>query len=1003
MHPDKMSDADPTPEDWARREALLDRLLDLTDDDQRTTLLAEIERDNAEDAHSLRRWLSGIEGSAGKWAPLDRPESAPHEQEVVGNWRALHLLGRGGMGEVWLGERADGLFDKKVAIKFIRDDRPALRAGIESERRLLANLRHPGIVPLLDAGTTDAGTPYLVTDFIDGTRLDVWLDQAPLDLTARITLFQQVADAVAHAHEQLIVHGDIKPTNILVDSGGRTHLLDFGIARVISRETPDQEHSLADTLFTPEYAAPELVAGAVPSVRSDIHALGGLLYFLLHGRPPRDFDGLQMSQVLDRIRTGQELPAKEAIPTALAKDASSRWYLDLEAIAAKAMAHEPAGRYGTIEALLRDVDAARLHLPVSARPATRTDRVRRALYRNRKAAVVSALIVGLLIAGLVGTSWQARRAAQQRDIAELQATRAEAEARNANAVRDFMVGVFAAANPEQNLGDMPTALELVDAGARRIDNELKGQPALQAEFYGALGDTYAGLGQYPQAVSILKKALTTARRTSGDDALLTRKLLVQYARTRSLQGSGPYDDVLAMLQQTLARPVTATPESRAVDAETHAQYGGLLHRTGELDKASRVLAEAATRARALGADGEEALAIVLHQQAQLDEARGKRDRAITALRELDVLLTRSPQHSVGDRQLVRQELASLLGEVGKGDEAEALLRQVMLANEKVYGPSHPFTITSKVNYARALTRHGKPEEARLLSAEMVDISHKQHGEDAEVSIFALTNLASIEYGDKRYDKAIALLERARRPIVQRDGENGPRSLLMLQNIARIRLDAGDFAGAERDLEQLLSALRSINSDATAEPLALLGDIARQQGDPGRARTLHQQALDIYEAAGDTTSFDIQDHRLALALDERDLGNMSAARKQAQAGLQGLLKLDAEANAGMIDYARYVLWQFDVLEQRCNAQTRQRMTEFAARQRSEFGAAAIDGLAAWRYARIELYLGLCGRQVAPDDVVASHLATDAAKRIIAAPEADPHTRRLARDTLRKSTD
>ena len=987
-----MSETGPTPGDWERREALLDRLLELENDAARSALLAEIERDNAEDAHALRRWLQAIETVDESWIPADTPPDLQHEGEDLGNWRTLHLLGRGGMGEVWLGERADGLFDKQVAIKFIRDDRPALRAAIESERRLLANLRHPGIVSLLDAGATAKGTPYLVTDFIDGVRLDAWLGRTSPDLAGRIALFNQVARAVAHAHEQLIVHGDIKPANILVTADGRTHLLDFGISRAVNAEPADARQS-PDTVLTPEYAAPELALGTPPSTRSDIHALGGLLHFFLHERPPRDLQGLSMPETLAALRSGQAAAAEHSSPAVEAvRTAPAHLRKDMAAIVRKALAHEPEQRYGTVDALVNDIHAARDNLPVQAHPASRRDRAWRALRRHRNAAMASALILIMLLAGLAGIAWQAQVAAHQRDLAE-------AEARNANAVRNFVVGVFAAANPEQNLGNTPSALELVDAGVRRIDNELKGQPALQAELYGVLGDTYAGLGQYQQALALQEKALSTATRAVGADAQLTRELLVRYARTQLLQG-GPYDDLRARLQQTLARPAGRSVDAQVTVAQMQAYYAGLLHRMGELKPAGNVLAEAIARARALGPDGQEALAIALHQQAQLEQSQGHRDRAIHALRELDGLLAQTPQRSVGDRQLIQQELASLLGEAGKGDDAEALLREVVEANEQIYGPKHPLTISSKVDQGRALARHGKTESARRLLTAMVDLAEQEYGPNAEATAFALTNLAAIEYADGRYDATIALLERTLRSVASRDGPQGPRTLLMLQNLARVRIDAGDLSGAQRELEQILSLMRSAGSGATAEPLALLGDIARQQGDPRRARSLHQRALDVYAAAGDTSSFDVQDHRLALALDERDLGNMPAARQYAQAGLDGLSKLDQAANSDMIDYARYVLAQLDVLEGQCNTNTRKQLDAFARHHRDEMGTSAINGPAAWRYARIELYLGLCGMQVDTHDAASMQLTEDAARKILEAPEADPHSRRLARDTLRK---
>lgn len=169
-----MNPQEGTTQDWERREALLDRLLDLPGD-ARAAFLHALQREHADDARILEEWLLGIEQSDGNWIDAAAAPAADHAGEVVGNWRALRLLGQGGMGEVWLGERADGLFTKQVAIKFIRDDHPALHEGIEAERRLLAGLQHPSIVRLLDAGLTTQQRPYLVTEYIDGSRLDRWL------------------------------------------------------------------------------------------------------------------------------------------------------------------------------------------------------------------------------------------------------------------------------------------------------------------------------------------------------------------------------------------------------------------------------------------------------------------------------------------------------------------------------------------------------------------------------------------------------------------------------------------------------------------------------------------------------------------------------------------------------------------------------------------------------------------------------------------------------------
>ncbi|MGN6519131.1 MAG: serine/threonine-protein kinase, partial [Dokdonella sp.] len=395
----------PTADDWQRREDLLDALLALRED-ERDERLAEIQRQSPDDAAALRAWLSGIERSGDY---LGAP--AAHARiggAVLGAWRLDRPIGRGGMGEVWLGARADGLFEKQVAIKFIGDDRPALRRSLEAERRVLAGLRHPGIVRLLDAGAADDGQPYLVTDYIDGLTLDAWFGRERPALAARVELFRGIAVAVGYAHERLVVHRDIKPANVLVDASGAPHLLDFGIAHALAGD------GVAATLvaLTPEYAAPELVTSNAASVRSDIYALGGVLYFLLGGRAPLELAGLALAPMVETIRTQE--PARIEVTADPALAAAPRHRIaDLEAIARKALAKDPAQRYGTVEAMLRDIDAALADQPVVAREAGRRDRLRRYLRRHRVAGGGGAALRLAHAAGLARPGGQAREGPQQ--------------------------------------------------------------------------------------------------------------------------------------------------------------------------------------------------------------------------------------------------------------------------------------------------------------------------------------------------------------------------------------------------------------------------------------------------------------------------------------------------------------------------------------------------------------------------------------------------------------
>ena len=976
-----------TADDWERREALLDRLLELPADEQQR-FLDELERGDAADAQALRGWLAGIEQSDGRWVADDAQPALGHAGERVGPWRVLRLLGRGGMGEVWLGERADGLFTRHVAIKFIRHDHPALRKGIESERRLLAGLRHPGIVRLLDAGTTAEGHPYLVTEYIDGIRLDAWLQQHAPDLAACLDLFVQVAQATAHAHEQLVIHRDIKPANILVDAEGHAHLLDFGIARAIA-DSADAEAAAQPTqaVMTPEFAAPEFVTGGVVGVRSDVHALGGLLYYLLCGQPPLDLQGLSLAAMVERIRDQSPQPLLARIPTALRQDASARWLRDLEAIALKALAKDPADRYGTVEALLRDIDAARLQLPLSARPLGRMERARRTLWRHRVAVAIVAALIGTLLAGLGGTIWQGRQAARQRDIAEL-------EARNALAARDFMVGVFEAANPEHTQGQAPTAVQLLDAGVRRIERDLQGRPALQADLFAALGDSYTGLGEFARAVELQHRAYDLAVSAWGEDAQASRRILGRYAFA-VLQQGGPYDGVRQALERSLAHPVPGDAAARAMSAELRASLGGVLHRTGHLEQAQRLLDQSMAEARALGEAGRPALVTALFQRSTLADAQGRREQAITGFRELVALLDALPAASVSNRQAAMQNLATLLGQTGRGDEAQAILLRLRDANAAMYGEHHPATIYANVQLGRALLRRSSNKEARELLERMVALAAGRVGEDSEVAAFARVNLAAVELAEDRHATAIALLEQVRRQVVAQEGGHSPRALMMLQNLARVRIDAGELAQAGLDLDVLLAGLQAIESDATAEPLALMGTIARLQGQPARASELHRRALETTRAAGEGDSLDAQDYRLLLAEDARDLQDYQAAREHARQALDGLSKLEDSSTVKLGVATRYLLAQLDVLQQRCPAQARDAMDAYRRQLVAPFAAGQPPPVTRARVDAVDLHLALCALHASPRDPGEPARVAEAARRVLQSGSGDPYVMRLAR--------
>ena len=320
---------------------------------------------------------------------LESLEEFPAPGFRCGPYRIERLLGRGGVGEVFLAERADGQLEQRVAIKLLRRGvlLPSLRSRFLQERQILAGLQHPGIARLLDVGETAEGRPYLVLDYIDGVPIDVY--SRDLDLRGKLHLFLAVCDAVAYAHRNLIIHRDIKPSNILVDATGQPKLLDFGIARILAASV---DRTLTqERLLTPDYASPEQVRGAAHSTATDIYSLGAVLYQLLTGQSPHAFPNRTAEAIEAAICTTDPAPARSLNPDLPA---------DLDFILLKCLRREPEERYTTVEQLAADITALLESRPVQARSANFWYLSRKFVRRSWIPVSAAAVVIFSLAAGL---------------------------------------------------------------------------------------------------------------------------------------------------------------------------------------------------------------------------------------------------------------------------------------------------------------------------------------------------------------------------------------------------------------------------------------------------------------------------------------------------------------------------------------------------------------------------------------------------------------------------
>jgi tetratricopeptide (TPR) repeat protein/predicted Ser/Thr protein kinase len=451
--------------------------------------------------------------------------AAEIERTRIDRYVILKELGRGGMGTVYLAERADQEFQQQVAIKVVKRgmDTAQIVERFRHERRILASLDHPNIARLFDGGATSDGLPYLVMEYIEGQPLMDYCQERRLSIRERLRLFEQICAAVQHAHQKLVVHRDIKPANILVTSTGVPKLLDFGIAKIM----PPDEDGGANTLtavgmrlLTPAYASPEQLRGDPVSVGSDVYSLGVVLYELLTGARAHQFKNYTEAEFARVVCEVEATP-----PSEVATDVRARHELsgDLDNIVGLALRKDPARRYVSVEQFATDIRRYLSDLPVLARPETLLYRARKFASRNRVPVAAGVLVMASLLAGIIGTTIQARRADAQAEQAK---RRFQQVRKLANTfVFDIYDGLdIIPGTAKLRANVVSTAMEYLDSLAK----DAEGETALQLELaaaYKRIGDVQgnpsrSGFGQMGAAIASYEKAITLLQRlatTSGDE------------------------------------------------------------------------------------------------------------------------------------------------------------------------------------------------------------------------------------------------------------------------------------------------------------------------------------------------------------------------------------------------------------------------------------------------------------------------------------------------------
>ncbi|MBS1875642.1 MAG: protein kinase [Acidobacteria bacterium] len=875
-----------TPERWRRIEELFHQASEMAAESRAAWLDGACEGDKDLERQVLELLASDdeagggfVEGHVGAALKEFDAAPAPAPERRAGPYRLVREIGRGGMGTVFLGERADEQYHAQVAVKLLRTgfDTDFFLARFRRERQTLAQLQHPNIARLLDSGTSDDGMPYIVMEYIEGQSITDYCARERLNIEQRLSLFLPVCAAVAHAHQRFVVHRDIKPSNILVDTAGTPKLLDFGICKILATEAaPDLTMTTGATMLTPDYASPEQILGDPITVASDTYSLGAVLYELLSGCRPHRIEKMT-PQAIERAICGEDPPRPSAV--ALRREDSRRLAGDLDTIVLKAMQKDAARRYASVEEFVADIRNFLEHRPILARPDTIGYRAAKFARRNRGAVAAAVALTFTLSAGLLATTREARRNERNFAIARSLASSFVFEVHDS-------IGVVSPTKVRENIvriglkyldtlsagasGDAGLQLELAEA-YRRI-GEVQGN-VMAAN----LGNTAGAMASYRKALALVEP-LPASRASLLSEARLYRKIAdIEIYTKRPM-------DALAVLERGVAagdrllRIDPQSAESRSAVAGLHLTAGRVKRmmedRQGTIDTARRaqqvLMAGGGTptdpEVRALVAESFAAMGTGQMMLGQPKEALDNFRKAATAW---DGLCGQAPANVEFQRQrmLAYSHVGDVLGNPsysGLNDRAGARdAYRVMMDTALSLHRADPHDHRSAVDYGIATMRVADTEDeagrkAKLFSEASRALTEVVRGDPR--NRLARLNLASVErrLGDvivgsdpagarAAYQRGVRVVEAMEwsEPAAERVGVELYRSAALLALRQGLGEEARDYSDrALRVAERIVASPSSPLLRFVSVPKAyqLRGEAMEKLGDAASARQWYERAV-----------------------------------------------------------------------------------------------------------------------------------------------------------------
>ena len=736
---------------------------------------------------------------------VNRKETIKHIiGKQIGPYIIRRLIGEGGMGAVYLAERAEGGFEQKVAIKFMRGGFYSLylRERFNSEKQILSKLNHPNIARLLDGGITDEGSPYFIMEYVDGKPVDVYCRENNLDLNERLTLFLQICRAVQYAHSKLIIHRDLKPENIYITQDGEVKVMDFGIAKLL---TPDADDELAvrtregHIVASFEFAAPEQVGAGQPSVETDVYGLGALLYLLCTEEQPFQFKNQSISEIETVICS--EPPPN---PRNHCKDRIGAISKDLEAIILKTMRKEPEQRYESVLHLREEIERHQEGFPVQARKGTIRYKTVKFLKRNKSELAVSAFFI---IAAISFTMYHVQQLTEERNISQMEAEKAQAEAEKARAVTGYLTGIFEQASPYNQPNAEITAREILDLGIGFIQDEVIDQPEIRSSLLATVGGIYQVLGTLEKSETLLLEALELEKSFNDDG-----------------QGDG-YG--LGVVHHNLGDLKTSQGDySAAID-----HYNTATKIFDQLDlpdlKAGSILGRGWSE----------------YRLANYEQADSLYQLALSLNREL---------HGENSIQTAKnlQYIAWLEHDYGNYQRSDSLFNHILTVRRDHYIDDHPYIATTLHSLGWIKYQLGDYEVAASLYDEAIAMRKKLFDDNPHADLaWSINNLGLVRQAQRNYDEGEILFSAAlqmRQEVLPADHPHISQSLGNLGSIYFYKENYDEAISTFREVVDIQRNILGTDHPDLAMYINNLATVLSKAGRPDQSISYYEKAIDIQE-------------------------------------------------------------------------------------------------------------------------------------------------------------